>query len=190
MSGWTKKRDVMRRYDATAHIYDMRYSEEQMNKVQAALRNVGIERDHLVLDVGCGTGILFDNVANRVENVVGLDISRRTLSYAKQRAKGFVNVHLLLADAEFLPFRENIFNRVFAVTLIQNTPNPLDTLAEIRRVAECSSVIVVTGLKKAFTRKVFEKLLIEADLRVATLLSENQKCYVAVCTQTKIAILH
>ena len=190
MSGWTKKREVMRRYDATAHIYDIRYAEEQMRKVQAALEKTGIERDHLILDVGCGTGVLFENVADQAKDVVGLDISRKTLSYAKKRAKEFGNVHLLLADAEILPFRDNIFDRVFAFTLIQNTPNPLEALAEIRRVAEYSSVIVVTGLKKAFTKRVFEKLLIEADLTVAELLSENPKCYAAICTQTNIATLH
>jgi ubiquinone/menaquinone biosynthesis C-methylase UbiE len=188
MSGWTKKRDVMRRYDATAHLYDTRYAEEQMKKIQAALRNVGIEKDHLILDVGCGTGVLFDNVADKAENVVGLDISRRTLSYAKQRAKEYGNVHLLLADAEILPFKDNIFDRVFALTLIQNTPNPHGSLAEIRRVSDYSSVIVVTGLKKTFAKKVFEKLLIKANLRTRTLLSENPKCYVAVCTQTNTLI--
>lgn len=190
MSGWTKKRDVMQRYDVTAHLYDMRYAEEQMKKVQAALGNVRIEKDHLVLDVGCGTGVLFDDVAYRAENVVGLDISRRTLLYAKQRAKEFVNVHLLLADAETLPFKKNIFDRVFAFTLIQNTPNPHDTLEEIRRVAKCSSITVVTGLQKVYTKKAFEELIVEAGLRVAALLSENPKCYVAVCTQANDATIH
>lgn len=190
MSGWTKKRDVMRRYDATAHLYDMRYAEEQTKKIQASLRNVGIEREHLILDVGCGTGVLFSYVADKADRIVGLDISRRTLSYAKQRAKECGNVHLLLADVEILPFRDNIFDRVFALTLIQNTPNPRDTLAEIRRVADYSSAIVVTGLKKIFTKKAFEKLLNEADLRNVTLLSENPKCYVAVCTQTNTSTPH
>jgi ubiquinone/menaquinone biosynthesis C-methylase UbiE len=183
MSEWKRKRTIMRRYDLTAHMYDMRYAEEQASKIEAALEKLTIEKLAFVLDVGCGTGILFDYVAEKVENVIALDISRKILLQAREHAKNFQNVHLILADADKIPLRENIFTHVFGITLLQNMPNPAKTLKEIRRVANENAKIVVTGLKKAFTREEFEGLLRYAGLILVDLKSEGLKCYVAVCTK-------
>jgi ubiquinone/menaquinone biosynthesis C-methylase UbiE len=183
MSEWKKKRSIMRRYDSTAQIYDMRYAEEQTAKIEAALEELKIEKPDLVLDVGCGTGILFDYVAEKTEAIVGVDISRKILLQAKKRAKNFQNIHLILADADNIPIRENVFTHVFGITLLQNMPNPTKTLKEIRRVAKENSTIVVSGLKKAFTQREFEEILRYARLKPVNLKCEGLKCYVAVCTK-------
>ncbi|MDH7477879.1 MAG: methyltransferase domain-containing protein [Candidatus Bathyarchaeota archaeon] len=183
MSEWKKKRTIMRRYDLTAHIYDMRYAEEQAAKIKAALEELTIEKFAWVLDVGCGTGILFDYIAQKAEAVVGLDISKKILLYAKNRAKNFGEVHLILADADNIPIRENVFTQVFGITVLQNMPNPTKTLEEIKRVAKENAVIVVSGLKKSFTKEEFEELLRHASLKPIIFKSEGLKCYVAVCTR-------
>jgi len=183
MSEWDKKRDLMHRYDLTAHIYDMQYAEEQTTKIRAALEGLKIEKHSLVLDAGCGTGLLFGYVADKAETTVGLDISRKILLQAKKRAKNFQNIRLILADADNMPLKENIFSHVFGITLIQNMPNPAKTLNEIRRVAKDDAVIVVTGMKKAFTLEGFEGLLRDVRLEIISLRYESLKCYVAVCTK-------
>ena len=53
----------------------------------------------------------------------------------------------------------NIFEKVFAVTLIQNTPEPELAFSEIRRVAKVHSEVIVTALKKSFTIQGFRQLL-------------------------------
>ncbi len=183
MSEWYKKRDMMRHYDLTAHIYDMQYAEEQTAKIEAAMESVNMEKQDLVLDVGCGTGLLFKYVANKAKTIVGLDISRKILLHAKERVKKFPNVYLIWADADNMPLKEKIFDHVFAVTLIQNTPNPVKTLNEVKRVTRENAVIVVTGLKKKFSLEIFEGLLRDAGLNIVALKSENLKCHVAVCAK-------
>jgi len=183
MSVWDKKRDIMQRYDVTAQIYDIRYAEEQTAKIEAALKHVKVKAGR-VLDAGCGTGILFSYVADRAETTVGLDVSRKTLIRAKERAKKYANVHLIQADVDHMPFKSRIFSMVFVMTLIQNTPNPDETLNEIIRVAKANVVIVVTGLKKIFTKKTFEQLLTNAGLNVVAMEDGNLKCRVAICTKT------
>ena len=173
----------MKRYDLTAHIYDMQYTEEQAAKIEAALKSVNMERYRLVLDAGCGTGLLFSYVADNAETTVGIDISRKILLQAKKRAENFPNVLLILADADHMPLKENVFSHVFAITLIQNTPNPVKTLNEIKRVAREDAMIVVTGLKKTFTLEELEKLLQETALKIIALQDEGLQCYVAVCTK-------
>jgi len=184
MDGWKKKRDIMQRYNVTAHMYDMRYADEQTCKIKAALKHVKIEERDVVLDVGCGTGVLFDHVSENVESIVGLDISRESLLQAKERAGRFENVQLMWADADNMPFKSRAFNSVFAMTILQNMPEPKETLNEIKRVTATDSQIVVTGLKKIFTKRTFERLLDFAGLKIMSFEDEDLRCYVAVCVRT------
>jgi ubiquinone/menaquinone biosynthesis C-methylase UbiE len=184
MSGWKKKRRVKRRYDLAAHLYDMRYAEEQTAKYEASLESLKTKRLGRVLDVGCGTGLLFAHIVNRAELVVGLDISKKTLLKAKQNTTSFPNVRLVQADCDWLPFKTEVFDHVFAVTLIQNVPKPVDTLNEIKLVTSKKAVVVVTGLKKIFQLKRFKKLLHDVGLNVEVIKDEdNLKCYVAICAK-------
>lgn len=183
MSEWDKKRDVMHRYDSTAHIYDTRYAEEQTAKIEAVIESINMEKEVSVLDVGCGTGLLFNYIVSKTKMIVGLDISRETLLQAKKRARKFANVYLILADSDNVPLKEDVFSHVFALTLIQNTPNPFKTLKEIRRVSKENTVIIVTGLKKKFPIEAFKRLLHDAGLNVIASKSESLKCHVAVCTK-------
>ncbi|RLI15903.1 hypothetical protein DRO41_03370 [Candidatus Bathyarchaeota archaeon] len=182
MSEWDKKRDLMQRYNLTAHLYDMRYAEEQNVKFDVALKNVTVE-DGLILDVGCGTGLLFNRIAEKTETVVGLDFSKKLLFEAKKRGRKLRNVHLVLADADNMPFKEDVFDRVFAFTVVQNTPNPAETLREIKRVAKNDAVVAVTGLKRVFNLEEFKRLLCGAGLEIVNLESDGEKlkCHMAVC---------
>lgn len=188
MSGWHKKRRVMICYDTTASIYDRRYAEEQAAKVEAALKNVRIGKEWVILDVGCGTGILFDHVADEADGIVGLDFSKKCLLQAKERMrnKKLRNVQLIQADADNMPFHNEVFNTVFAMTILQNTPSPNETLAEIKRVSRNDAPFVVSGLKKIFTKEGFERLLKNSQLNTVMLEDEKLKCFVAVCTNPPI----
>jgi ubiquinone/menaquinone biosynthesis C-methylase UbiE len=179
---WHKKRHVMKRYDLTAHLYDVRYEAEQRAKYEAALENLPSGEFGLVLDAGCGTGLLFSYLADLAEAIVGLDISRKTLMLSKSRARGFKNVHLMAADDDHMPFKQDTFDHVFAITLIQNSPDPIETLNEIVRVVRNDAVVVVTGLKRIFSLNDFKKLL-QNRLRIIALEGEGLQCHVAVCVK-------
>ncbi|MFQ6081078.1 MAG: class I SAM-dependent methyltransferase [Candidatus Bathyarchaeia archaeon] len=182
MAEWNKKRDVMRNYDRLAPTYDVQYAEEQNEKMKTALRSAHIKDDGYVLDLGCGTGLLFEHVGNRAKLLVGLDVSTKVLKVARKRAKRFPNVVILRADADLTPFPNEIFDAVFAITLLQNMPNPLSTLQEMRRISKHHAFIAITGLKKEFALDAFTRLLNEADLKVSVMKTDNQlKGYVATC---------
>ena len=146
---WNDKRDIMQRYDVTAEMYEELYSEEQKRKYGKALENVDVAGG-VVLDVGCGSGLFFKQIASQADMVVGVDVSRKLLLKAKKQAGTFGNVFVLQADADHLPFTEGFFEVVFAFTVLQNMPNPPETLGEFKRVAKLGGRVVVTGLKKAF----------------------------------------
>jgi ubiquinone/menaquinone biosynthesis C-methylase UbiE len=182
---WSQKRKTMRRYDLSAGMYERRYAEEQAAKYKAALEHLNIAHNSRVLDVGCGTGLLFSHVAAEAQTVVGVDISRLLLHQAKEHNRDFRNVHLVQADADHLPFKDAPFSTVFAFTVLQNMPKPLETLSEIKRNAERDASIVVTGLKKAVSLEAFKELLQNAGLQVVYLEDTDAvKCYVAVTVRS------
>lgn len=184
MSKWKQKHNIMQRYNITANMYDARYADEQEAKYQAALKNLKLTCNSVILDVGCGTGLLFRHVAPKTETVVGIDISRNLLLHAKRNAKEHPQVHVVQADADHLPFRSLVFHVVFAFTVLQNMPKPLETLQEIKRTGKQEAFIVVSGLKKAFSLISFCDLLEQAGLQLVSFIdAEDLKCYIAVSIQ-------
>jgi ubiquinone/menaquinone biosynthesis C-methylase UbiE len=180
---WNQKRTTLRRYDLTAEMYERRYTEEQEAKYKAALKTINVN-GKTILDVGCGTGLLFSHVASEAQTVVGVDVSSKLLLQAKEHARKFPNVHLVQADADHLPFISSHFNVVFAFTVLQNMPKPLETLNEIKRNAARDAPVVVTGLKKAIPLESFRMLLQDAGLQVVSFEDADVlKCYVAVTVQ-------
>lgn len=178
MAAWTEKHRVMQAYDVTAEMYDERYCEEQKRKYQKALENVEIE-GAAVLDVGCGSGLFFQEIASKARLVVGIDLSKRLLLKAKQHAGE--NVFILQADADHLPLLNDFFDAVFSFTVLQNMPKPSETLREMNQVIKPEGKIVLTGLKKAFRLQKFMDLVENSGLKLAAFIDEEAiNCYIAV----------
>jgi len=181
MSEWSKKRKVIRHYDRIARIYDGQYGEEQNAKIDAILPHICLNEKSFVLDAGCGTGIIF-HVATKVQLIIGVDTSSKLLQKAKQYAKKFSNAHIVCADSDYLPFQNSVFNVVFAITLLQNIPNRLTTLEEIKRTSKNKAIIAVTALKKEFSIRNFTKLLKDSKLKILIMKTDDKlKDYIAIC---------
>ncbi len=184
MCTWKKKRATKRRYDSTAEMYDARYCEEQEAKYAIAFESLSLNLNKIVLDVGCGSGLLFRHVACSAGAVVGVDISHGLLLQARRRAKTFGNVHLVQADADHLPFADALSDAVFAFTVLQNMPKPSVTLREINRVVKEEGFLVITALKKAISLESFGKFLNAANLSVLSLRDDDSiQCVVVVAVK-------
>ena len=169
MDEWRKKRGLVIHYNQTAASYDTQYAKEQRAKMEAALGTVALKKDSLMLDMGCGTGLLFGHIADKSRLLVGVDVSNRLLKQAQRRAKQHANITLVQADADHTPFKNRSFHNVFAITLLQNTPNPTATLREIVRIAKPEATIMLSILKKKSSRKLIEELLEKAQVDLTPL---------------------
>jgi len=69
-----------------------------------------------MLDVGCGTGELERNLANRLE-VVGVDLAISMLRVAKNRRR---DCEFLRASCNNLPFRDGAFTMVLVVNVLHH----------------------------------------------------------------------
>jgi ubiquinone/menaquinone biosynthesis C-methylase UbiE len=149
------KREVRENYDGLGGgLYDLRYGDEQSKKYDAAVLLTLPKGDDLLLDNGCGTGMFLRRVDSPC---VGLDLTAGLLSAARQKLKP--THHLVQGDSEHLPFRLEVFQGIYAVTLIQNLPDKGLAVLEMRRVSRAHAVLFITALKAAFDRKYLAGLL-------------------------------
>ena len=160
-----KKLEVMTKYNATFNSYDELYRDEQYEKYDSVKTHLvtTVDSDSLMLDLGCGTGLLYEYISKICEKCgtyyVGIDISINMLRLAKRKIlenEEKIPSDLILSDAEHLPFRNKCFNAIFAFTVIQNIPCIERFILEIKRVARKQNLIVVTMPKKVKTQISFD----------------------------------
>ena len=184
MAQWKQKRTHIRHYDQTAHLYNTRYAEEQNLKVEAVLKSLKPAIQSRYIDLGCGTGLLLPKIMKNAKNIVCLDMSKGMLKEVKPSLRHSVNVHLIQADVDYTPLRSGYFNMAFAITLLQNTPNPKQSLQEMKRVTKPDATMIITGLKKCFTPKSLLAILQNAGFQTYLLNTDgNLKCHIASCSK-------
>jgi ubiquinone/menaquinone biosynthesis C-methylase UbiE len=88
----------------------------------------------LILDIGCGPQALPSYAEGLAERFVGID----PLRGAQPRAFAFAQ-----AIAEYLPFRDSVFDRVLFATTIDHVLSPELALAEARRVSKSGGMVCV-----------------------------------------------
>ena len=101
-----------------------------------------------VLDVGCGTADVLNDLALRVGDTgcaVGLDASQEMLSVASGRARALgATVEFQVGDAQSLPFADASFDVVRSERTLQWVKDPLGAVAEMVRVLRPGGRICLT----------------------------------------------
>jgi len=177
-----KKREIIGKYDSTAHFYDDRYSKIQKEKFNLIISKFSFE-DKFLLDAGCGTGLFHDFLlehfllnSGKRYRILGVDISwnmlKTFLLKLKKKEKIVKNqVCLVLSDLENLPFREDVFHAIISLTSLQNLPNIYIGINESFRVTRNNGDIKFSILKKKLD---LDEVLSHIKLQVKNLeLMEN-----------------
>ena len=101
--------------------------------------------DARVLDLGTRTGGLLTAAAERVDQVIGIDIAFRWLIIARKRLEeAGQSAQLVCCCAEFLPFRESSFDLVLAENVLEHTAQPQQLIEEAHRVMKPGGVFFAT----------------------------------------------
>lgn len=87
-----------------------------------------------ILDIGCGGG---KEILSDKGDVVGIDVSKASLKNAIE-----VYTHVVLADLNYLPFKDGIFDYVVSIDVLGHIPIPQKDkcLSEIKRVMKDAAV--------------------------------------------------
>lgn len=129
------KREVREKYDEAARWYDLVEALPELLGVRRLRREIFGRAEGRVLEVACGTGKNFRWYADRVDDIVAIDLSEGMLAKARARAGelGAV-VRFAVMDAEALAFRDGEFDTVLSSMTTCTFPDPVRALREMGRV--------------------------------------------------------
>jgi len=107
------------------------------------LKAANVQAGDAVLDVACGTGVLTRAAVDLVSpdgSVTGIDINEGMLAVARQKAP---DVSWQVGPAESLPFADDTFDRVVSQYGLMFFENPVQALAEMKRVLRSNGRLAV-----------------------------------------------
>jgi ubiquinone/menaquinone biosynthesis C-methylase UbiE len=111
------------------------FTEYKVRDVFRTARDSGVAV-HRLLDFGCGIGPAtpYFHAQSPITELVGVDVSQKSLEIARERCGSLSTYHAF--DGDVLPFADNQFDVVFAACVFHHIPEAahVSLLAEIRRV--------------------------------------------------------
>ena len=117
------KQDVIEFFDRAASGWDAEMIKNDVI-IEKILDNVEIEAGQDVLDVACGTGVLFPYYLQRgVASVTGIDISPEMAKIAEDKFAGNSKVQVLCGDVESAKFPQK-FDRIVVYNAFPHFPKP------------------------------------------------------------------
>lgn len=112
------------------------------------IEKLNIQPGGLILDVGCGTGVLLDKIYKRQGLGVGLDISMPSIKRAKESLEQRGSKPLLVvSDGTRLPFKSSSFDKVIITEVIEHLSDIASiksALSEVKRVGKSDAVFIFT----------------------------------------------
>ena len=113
------KKEIISFFDEFAPTWD-NVNERNDAVITKILDNCGICQGTHVLDVACGTGVLFPDYLSRKAVVTGIDISSEMVKTAKEK---FPQIEVICGDAESISFK-NDFDVVMIYNAFPHFPEP------------------------------------------------------------------
>jgi ubiquinone/menaquinone biosynthesis C-methylase UbiE len=118
-------------YDEFARHYDDRrargYHKLIDDQAAAIVRRVG--HGKTLLEVGCGTGLILERVAQFAQRAEGVDVSPGMVEHARRRG-----LDVRVADATSLPYADAVFDVAFSFKVLAHVPKFDQALEEMLRV--------------------------------------------------------
>lgn len=167
-----EKQDVIAFFNRCAPTWDAEMVRNDA-VIEKILDNADVTKNAVVLDVACGTGVLFSDYLKRgVKSVTGIDISPKMIEIAKEKCIG-TPIHVICGDVEEVPF-ENAFDVVMVYNAFPHFPEPkhlIQTLAALVKkggrlsIAHGMSRSKIDSHHKGFASKVSNGLMHENELK-------------------------
>lgn len=131
-------------YARLAAIYDRRWRFYIDATLKATLQHLAIAPESTILDVGCGTGLLLQQLSERypAATLVGLDSSAEMLAVAREKLSPAIALHL--GEANQLPFSNQQFDYVISTSAFHYFRNPSKVLQEFSRILKLKGCLIIT----------------------------------------------
>jgi phosphatidylethanolamine/phosphatidyl-N-methylethanolamine N-methyltransferase len=135
---------VERVYTSYAKIYDRIFGKVFHEGRQSVIRNLDVQPDEEILEVGIGTGLALPMYPRHCR-IVGIDFSEGMLAQAKQRAAEYRMDHVQLhrMDAGAMEFKDDSFDTVVAAYVVTAVPDYRKVVSEMIRVCRPGGRIIM-----------------------------------------------
>lgn len=124
----------------------VKYAEAAQSWFDWLVDQIEWEQFHDVLEVGCGTGLLWAFVPSSVthdHDITLIDLSQTMVETAAARATSHGHtVRAFTADVHGLPFEDHSFDLVIANHMLYHSPAPASAIKEIARVLRPGGTLV------------------------------------------------
>lgn len=131
------------------HMYTGRLSRYYYRRFDQALEAAHLDATDSVLQVGGGTGIFTLSLVNYVDTVHFTDIIPDVNFDVVQTLLGEIThdatVHFVSTDATSLAYRDNSFDKVFAMDVLEHIPEEKTAIRELARVLKPNGTLVVSA---------------------------------------------
>ena len=118
-----EKKDIIEFFDRCAPTWDAEMIKSDV-KIGKILDNAEVGPDMDVLDVACGTGVMFDYYMERgVASVTGIDISPEMAKIASEKYAGEPKIRVICGDVEEYAFGRK-FDRIVVYNAFPHFPYP------------------------------------------------------------------
>lgn len=140
------KRDIIDFFDRLAPGWDGALIRSD-SVIDAILEGADIRAGMSVLDVACGTGVLFEDYLRRgVTDLTAIDIAPEMVRIAREK---FPQVTVLCADVERYPFRRK-FQRIVVYNAFPHFPQPEALIRTLSGLLEPGGTLTVAhGMSRA-----------------------------------------
>ena len=88
------------------------------------IKKINLKNNHVVLEIGCGSGTLGNEIIPKCEKYVGIDLSFKMMRFFKNGIN-IKNIDLIRATIDKIPFQDNTFDLVIMNGVTMYIPNNL-----------------------------------------------------------------
>ena len=106
-------------------------------------------KDQWILDAGCGSGRFAEISVVSEANVIAIDYSN-AVDACYQNLHKYKNLHIIQADIYNLPFKDNFFDRIYSLGVLQHTPDVKKSFFELVKKTSKGGYICFDFYEKSF----------------------------------------
>ncbi len=121
-----------------------------------------------ISDIGCGGGLLAEELTKKGANVTGLDASKKTINIAKQHAKeSNLNINYVCSTLEsFIEEDKNKYDCIICFELIEHIPDQKKLVLDISKVSKKKSKLFMSTINRNIVSFAFAKVIAEYVLKI------------------------
>lgn len=137
----------MREYNNVKKYYDNYgswYDDERIKGYYSFINDIELNavkiygKNKRILEIGCGTGIILNNVQKFAQKAYGIDLSSGMLQKARQKG-----LNVIQANAINLPFNDKEFDIVYSFKVLARIPEINKAINEMKRVTKDKGILIL-----------------------------------------------